>query len=312
MAYGSGVFVAVGRGGSSMTGYVGPFIDTSTDGISWVPQDTSDYAPSFTMTSVAYGPPGFVAVDGEGKLFHSLNGATWTDVTPASGAFGNSGANKSILWDGAEYLVFEYDLTTIAVSADGTTWRSVTPSAASSQTLLISSIAKFNGTYYGLYSRVLNSAQVLQNVAGLATSSDLVHWTQQSITALDGKGASYVTVADGKLIAVGGNGLIATSVDGAIWNDESLIPSLNLAEVAWNGQAYVAVGDIRSSTIVTSADGVKWIPIDVSGLVSGVPLTSVTAAPNGAIVAVGMLEGGTKGAAEIVSLDGIHWAPGKP
>jgi hypothetical protein len=72
IAYGNGVYVAVGDDGTSTTGY----IKTSTDGINWSALKTHPFPAG--IWGVAYGQGIFVAVGSGGKIARSLdNGNTW-------------------------------------------------------------------------------------------------------------------------------------------------------------------------------------------------------------------------------------------
>jgi hypothetical protein len=71
MAYGSGIHVAVGGGGT---------MAYSSDGTSWTVVTDSTFGAS-DITRIAYGNGIFVAVGDGGKIAYSSNGADWTAVT---------------------------------------------------------------------------------------------------------------------------------------------------------------------------------------------------------------------------------------
>ena len=61
----------------------------------------------------------------------------------------------------------------------------------------------------------------------------------------------------GRFVAVGDNGIIAHSVDGATWTEASATASEDrLLGVAWGGGRFVAL--VADGTIVHSADGASW------------------------------------------------------
>ncbi len=71
-------------------------------------------------------------------------------------------------------------------------------------------------------------------------------------------------------MAVGDNGTIITSPDGATWTLQASGTSSHLHGVVWSGTKFVAVG--TNGTIITSPDGVTWEPwasgvnIDLHGI----------------------------------------------
>lgn len=71
--------------------------------------------------------------------------------------------------------------------------------------------------------------------------------TQQLVT---------LTWADTRYVAVGGPGVIVTSLDGKAWIPVSSGTNENLWSVAWSGNILVAVG--TGGTILTSTDGQVW------------------------------------------------------
>src|SRR5690606_33448874 len=57
-------------------------------------------------------------------------------------------------------------------------------------------------------------------------------------------------------VAVGNNGTILTSPDGTTWTSRNSGTTLNLRDVAYDGNLWVAVG--WDGTILTSPNGVTW------------------------------------------------------
>jgi PKD repeat protein len=64
-----------------------------------------------------------------------------------------------------------------------------------------------------------------------------------------------VTWGAGRFVAVGDNGAIGTSTDGAVWNGR-LLGGNHLNGITYGAGQYVAVGDY--GTVVTSPDGATW------------------------------------------------------
>lgn len=154
-----------------------------------------------------------------------------------------------------------------------------------------------------------------------------------------GGGLTLANVAahGSQLVAVGSNGLIATSSDASNWTVRPSTVQHDLRGVVWTGQRWVVVGDI--GTIVSSVDGRHW------QAATGIPntgLRSAVAAREGLVAAAGtagdvvtssnglswrtqvsgtseILWGGTalgstlllsgKDSTVIASSDGKHWTP---
>ena len=99
-----------------------------------------------------------------------------------------------------------------------------------------------------------------------------------------------------------GAGSTVLSGDGSNWNEEDLsnLPgAVNLEDVAWLGDSYIAVG--KSGTIVTSnIDGSAWTLQDAGANVANTSLNAV-ASSNDRIVVVG-----TNGAI-LNSVNGVNW-----
>ncbi len=70
VAYGNGLFVAVGKGK----------ILTSSDGVMWT-EKTSGIISEISFTGVAYGNGTFVAVGDNGSIFTSSDGVNWIPST---------------------------------------------------------------------------------------------------------------------------------------------------------------------------------------------------------------------------------------
>jgi photosystem II stability/assembly factor-like uncharacterized protein len=249
---------------------------------------------------MVYGSGGFIAVDeADGHSFLSSNGVHWADNTPNGAQIA-----QQIEWDGTEYIVPVS--AGLMVSSDGTTWRSIKLPASSP---LVSSIVKVGSQWYGIVNPVGPNT--------LGTSSDLVNWSPLS-TGLPGSAIGSLAYLGNLFVVVGDAGAVATSIDGKTWVvAHTPATSEQLFQVAYNGSTYVAIG--TRGTIFYSNDGTTWTDVDISSQLpplstssngittSGFEFTSISAAPGGAFVVIG----GTP-IRSVTSMDGIHWAIGKP
>ncbi len=104
-----------------------------------------------------------------------------------------------------------------------------------------------------------------------------------------------IAYGGGKFVAVGGNGSIATSADGAAWTSQSLNGGVALCGVTYGNGTFVASG--HAGTIVTSPDGSAW----TSRTTPTSAILYCAAYGNSTFVAVGV--GGTI----ISSSDGVTW-----
>ena len=111
-----------------------------------------------------------------------------------------------------------------------------------------------------------------------------------------------VTYGDSKFVAVGYNGKILTSYDGATWTIRASDTTEYLHSVTYGNGQFVAVGeplmDNVSSKILTSSNGVTWITRNLSDTIKD--LLSVTYG-KGKFVAVGL------SGVILISSDAITW-----
>jgi hypothetical protein len=293
IAYGGGVYVAVGQGGPAGSVGPGPWIETSTDGINWTPRDPG-YSGGATLTTVVYGSQGFLATDGI-TCIHSTDGSTWKVVKPGVSA---QAAISSVGWDGSRYLVYGFNSTgqaggPVKVSLDGVTFSdygTITPSGGDPE-----SIVKVGGTYYAAWD---NSAAGI-----LASSSDGLAWTVNPFNPSGNSGINDLISAGGIFVGVGVTNFIAESPDGSTWSDVSptgITSNGFFDQVAYNGTAYVAVGQ---GLVYSSSNGTTWTSRSLSSVLGadGAFTSAVASAQGGAFVVLAE----SKGA---MSTDGVHWS----
>lgn len=225
MAYGEGVYVAVGENG---------FILRSTDGETWSRVNTG---MDDNLYGVAYGGTNFVAIAG-GPVLASPDGLHWTeqdlpanvyayDLIYAEGVFVARGSDR------------------VYLSTDGTEWTEYATGATSTQ----SGIAYGNGLF------------VIVGYGGMILTSEngSSGWTSRtsplSPTFWD------ITYGETKFVAVGSSGNVVTSFDGVSWATTPSMISQTIMAVGHGEGQFVATGGNSSSDaghVWTSPDGEVW------------------------------------------------------
>ena len=215
ITFANGRFVAVGDGGT---------IITSPDTINWI---TRTSGTTNNLLGITFANGRFVAVGDGGTITTSPDAITWTtqisgvteqyiDITFANGLFVAVGFNGIII-----------------TSPDTINW---TPRTSGTSNIL------YNVTFgNGLYVAVGDDGTIL-------TSLDAINWTTRTSgtsNALDG-----IRFANGLYVAVGGNGTIITSPDAITWTPRTSGTSSFLLGITFANGLFVAVGD--GGTILTS------------------------------------------------------------
>lgn len=221
VAYGAGLYVAVGDGGT---------IITSVDGNYWTPHATGT---SDSLSAIVYAAGKFVVVGGKTTLT-STDGLTWnkkqiTFVDDLEGlAYGNGvfvavGINANII-----------------TSPDGVNWT----------TIFHYDGIDLNGVFFhnGMFVAVGQAGWTCNSVDGGATFT--AYWAQL-VTNL-----RSITYGNGQWVCVGDNGTAFTSDDGLIWSQQDPHTNNHLFGVTYAAGLYISVG--KSGTIRYSTDAVTW------------------------------------------------------
>lgn len=229
LAYGNGMYVAVGLNGSSAA--VGA---TSPDGVTWTALVIS------AIQAIIFANGMFVAV-GTNTVQTSTNGTTWTTRTIPVGTW------TSITYGGGLFVAGGSS-GAIATSPDGITWTARTGAGGGN----FASIAYGAGRFVAL-SQAING--------GGATSTDGINWTL--ITTPVGITAQSLVFANGLFVAVGDSGAI-TSPDGLTWTPRPM-PGVPLGSAGYRAVTYyngrfIAVGSSTAGNplCADSPDGVTW------------------------------------------------------
>lgn len=125
-------------------------------------------------------------------------------------------------------------------------------------------------------------------------------WAERTVTeaAMNSACFNALDYGAGKFVLVGTNGLICTTTDGLTFTKQNSNVSATLNDVKWNGSMFVAVG---AGVILTSADGVTWLPRTMPTALAGQNLYSVEYG-NNTWVAVGGV-----GVCVTAPADGATW-----
>lgn len=243
--YDGGQFVAVANNGSDR-------VMTSPDGINW----TTHSADAGTWLSVAYGNGLYVATSNNGStnIMTSPDGATWTPQSV-------SGQLNAIVYGGGKFVIVETD-GTVLTSTDGLSWTtssSVLPSSGNSW----NSVAYGNSTYLALSGGGVGSSP---DRAG--TSANATSWDGHTIGAVTWRKAVYGGASGSQVfVALGQSSSLYTSPDGAIWTPRA-VPAGNWWGGDYDGakhyKLFVAVGTDASGVpaiIVSRAQS----PVDYDG-----------------------------------------------
>lgn len=238
VAYGGGLYVAVGLSGA---------IFTSPDGIQWTQRQSNT---TEWLQGVAYGNGRFVAVGSGGTIVTSEDGLTWTSRAGGAGVF-----LEGVTYGGGRFVAVGVSGGSgkILTSEDGLTWSAATAPGG---------VQELRGVAYGNGAYVAVGGLAGEGGGGaLVTSPDTVTW------AVYDPGVGFlraVTYGGGLFVAVGNGGAALTSVDGQGWTLRTAGVD-TLQSVAYGGGRYVAVGDalnrqtwMSQDEICTSVDAATW------------------------------------------------------
>lgn len=274
-------YVAVGDSGT---------IVTSPDGRTWTVQDKPRQAPDYYALEYANGL--YVLAGDDGRIWTSQDAAAWTlryggykvDLAGIAGAEGRwvaVGAEGAILsspnpwpWQwtrrssgtqqplaavtaGLDRFVAVGARGAIVTSDDGLTW---TPQTSGTDADL-QGVTFANGRFVAAGKNAAGKAVVLSSENGQA-------WKAQ---ALDLPGFVGLAYGQGRFVAVGSGGLVATSADGTAWTKAATPAQGDLYGVAFGAGRFLAVG--AAGLVLTSPDGAVWTKVAGTG---AQPLYAVT------------------------------------
>lgn len=286
VTYGNGLYVAVGSAA----------ILTSSNSVTWVAQTlpTSPIPPQ--LKGIVYANGLYVTVGADGMVFTSTNAVNWTRQDIPSRMLSSAMQFTDVTYFNQTIIAVGGDSNGsanfggIVTSQDGVTWSiKTTPSTAWLNAVAVgkAGVVAVGGGYNG-------SVRLADAVL---TSRDGITWRD----AATPPALSRVVFGGHQFVAVGMNGTILTSPDGAVWQRQTVGLGVSLNSVASDGNVFVAVG--KAGAIFSSTDGRSWTSRSFEG--SRVNFRSVTHG-NGLFATVG---GRDDSIASVIltSSDGVDW-----
>ena len=218
VAYGAGVFVAVGGGKKAY----------SPDGRSWTLCSQDDV----TDDNIDYVNNMFIAAGDRGRMAYSTNGINWNFVTAAD-VF-DAGTNQNIrgFAFGNNRIVGVCAGGKIGYSTNGTSWTAVSNSTFGSSN--IRAIAYGGGRF------------VAVGASGKAAySTNGTSWTAVSNSTFGTTTIYGIAFGGNRFVAVGAGGKAAYSTDGVSWTaiSNTTFGTTSIYGIAYENGRFVAVGD---------------------------------------------------------------------
>ena len=256
IAYGAGVFAAHGSGTGSAS--------SSTNGTTWTSRTG---IASFNCWNMIYANSVFVAVGSDtaglaGTVSAtSTDGITWTARTIPSNIYGIVG-QQALAYGAGLFVAFPSSggtQTSYATSPDGITWTNRT--APSSSSAYIKTVAFGNGIFIGMC-----------NACYWYTSTDGINWSTLNTSLPNYGNPSNIAFGDGVfVVTILGSSTALITTDAVTWKITTLAstsPSSLPFCIAYGGSGVFAV--LNSS----SAGGGSTAPITASKLVAAVSTTN--------------------------------------
>jgi hypothetical protein len=239
VAWGGSLFAAIGNQGELLTSETGREWHRVT-------------VPAGDLRDVAWGGGDFVVVGSDGLLLVSPDGSTWTEAS--------SGPRfwvSAVAWNGELFLAVGFGSAAVLTSPDGVVW-------------LQHEVAELR--YVVLNDLVWAGEQFVAvgDNGAIATSSDGLSWqrresgTTRHLSAVAWNGHRLVAVGQDICPQGGPSGFcwpgvgerIVVSDDGETWIPAQIPEGIEVFDVTWAGDRWVAVGSPH--VMLTSADGLSW------------------------------------------------------
>lgn len=237
IAFGNGVFVAVGTGGE---------IQTSAQGVTWA-QETAAGAFAGDFEAVAFSSTLglFVAVGTGGEIQTSPDGSAWTQRT-AAGAF--AGIFNGVAFGFGKFIAVGTG-GEIQSSADGITWAQETAAGAFA--------GVFNAVVFNLTQTGSNLFVAVGAGGEIQSSADGITWAQETADVSYSGDFLSAAAKSGLFVIAGTGGEIQTATDGSSWIQRipAVIPG-RIEGLSFGNDLFVLVGE--TGEIQTSPDGITW------------------------------------------------------
>ena len=220
-----------------------------------IPTTAFTFTPSSVVASntrIAYGAGKFVVIGDPGKVFHSSNGTSWTQVTNPT----FSGTMKSVVYANDRFMIVtDSSPTNVYTSLNGSAWTQLTYSTGAPNVNL--SRCAYGNAVVVAVSSTSTTASVSTNTTGTAWTSLLLPITATGI----GFGTMSTGLNRNVFIIVGVNSIrrnqVSPPTTPSDWTTPTTSPS---GTWAW---AYVGFGN--DTFMVTSSDTDGRLTISVDG-----------------------------------------------
>ena len=268
IAYGAGLYVAVGYGGT---------VNTSVDGITWTLR-TAGLTSADTFVSIEYDATlsRFIALTSRSTtdkgIKVSTDGITWADPTVGSFYGGNSygvvdNTTSKVLakLNGKWFACAGAGGENLISSTDGLTWTTVlnvsntfnftyNARATSKRGANNNTLFKLNDSMFALTS--------CGGIIGAPLSTE--RWSQRIASTTSYSSMEY---GMGLYVTVGTGGVIVTSPDGFTWTSRTSGTSTALTSIAFSGTEFIAMGG--GTVMLRSTDGITWTNVSATGALQG-------------------------------------------
>lgn len=250
VAYGGGIFMAVGRTTKA--------VYTSPDGFTWTQKTaatagvqgrnnaTQGSNNAFGVSQLIYLNGVFTFPGNDSYAYSSPDGATWTQRTNISGGgFTFQNVNGKGVLSVSNMTMY---------SNDGLTWAQATVTNN-----YLGKYAYGAGMYVGV-----GTTAVGQTAAAIWSGSALTGLTSRTTAGT----AHYdVIYANAMFVAVGKSGVIVTSTDGITWTQRTSNTTSDLSCVRYANGYFIAAG--AAGIAVYSTDGIAWTAATYTGSAAG-------------------------------------------
>ena len=249
VAYGDGVFVAIGNDNNSAL----DALARSEDGINWT--FPAPAVEGVNWNGVAYGAGKFIAVAGsttgkDTRIMSSPDGNTWTEVADPDVMNYNQvtyANNKFVAVGNGSSKSGVSNLQRMSYSADGLSWNyATTPS---------------NNNWMD----VAYGAGKFVSVGADAAVYSVDGETWQAIPSFPAGRWYAICFGDNKFVATGMK-VVAYSTDGMSWTTTTPAEELSYYTVTYGKDKYVALASSGTNRIMHSFDGIDWIASYTSNL----------------------------------------------